>query len=197
VLIAQDLASWGHDRRRAGRGEAVEVLDEGGTQPLIELTKALVARSNECDSCTSIHRGLRAVSSRPSSNRRALLRPLAPTRVASAAARDATLGRRRSVLERIEAIRRSEPDATFRSSFILGYPGETEDDQRALLEFIDAAQLDWPDSSPFRARRAPWPTVSSTSPPRTRPRASSRGQRAPDAITARRRDALVEPGNDC
>ena len=41
VLIAQDLASWGHDRRRAGRGEALEVLDEGGTQPLIELTAAL------------------------------------------------------------------------------------------------------------------------------------------------------------
>ena len=41
VLIAQDLASWGHDRKRAGRGEAVEVLDEGGTQPLIELTNAL------------------------------------------------------------------------------------------------------------------------------------------------------------
>jgi len=43
VLIAQDLASWGHDRRRAGRGEALEVLDEGGTQPLIELTKILAS----------------------------------------------------------------------------------------------------------------------------------------------------------
>lgn len=41
VLIAQDLASWGHDRRRGALGEAVEVLDEGGTQPLIELTRAL------------------------------------------------------------------------------------------------------------------------------------------------------------
>jgi ribosomal protein S12 methylthiotransferase len=46
-------------------------------------------------------------------------------------------------LERIAAIRAAEPDATFRSSFILGYPGETEDDQRRLLEFIEAAQLDW------------------------------------------------------
>jgi ribosomal protein S12 methylthiotransferase len=48
VLIAQDLASWGHDRRRAGRGEALEVLDQGGTQPLIELTRALTTRSIEC-----------------------------------------------------------------------------------------------------------------------------------------------------
>ena len=32
VLIAQDLASWGHDRRRAALGEAVEVLDEGGSR---------------------------------------------------------------------------------------------------------------------------------------------------------------------
>ncbi len=37
VLIAQDLASWGHDRRRGALGEAIEVLDDGGTQPLVEL----------------------------------------------------------------------------------------------------------------------------------------------------------------
>ena len=30
VLIAQDLASWGNDRRRHALGEAVEVLDVGG-----------------------------------------------------------------------------------------------------------------------------------------------------------------------
>ena len=46
-------------------------------------------------------------------------------------------------LERIAAIRAADPDATFRSSFILGYPGETEEDQQNLLEFLEAAQLDW------------------------------------------------------
>jgi len=46
-------------------------------------------------------------------------------------------------LERIAAIRSADSDATFRSSFILGYPGETEEDQRNLLDFIEAAQLDW------------------------------------------------------
>ncbi|MBA2496347.1 MAG: 30S ribosomal protein S12 methylthiotransferase RimO [Acidimicrobiia bacterium] len=46
-------------------------------------------------------------------------------------------------LARIEAIRRAEPDAAFRSNFIVGYPGETEDDHDALLAFVEAAQLDW------------------------------------------------------
>ena len=46
-------------------------------------------------------------------------------------------------LERIATIRRREPDATFRSNFIVGYPGETEADQDQLIDFIEAAQLDW------------------------------------------------------
>ncbi|GJM38033.1 MAG: ribosomal protein S12 methylthiotransferase RimO [Acidimicrobiales bacterium] len=46
-------------------------------------------------------------------------------------------------LERIETIRRREPDAAFRSNFIVGYPGETEDDHDRLLDFVEAAQLDW------------------------------------------------------
>jgi len=62
-------------------------------------------------------------------------------------------------LERIAAIRASEPDATFRSSFILGYPGETEDDQRRLIEFIDAAQLDWAVSLRSLPKRARTPTL--------------------------------------
>ena len=33
--------------------------------------------------------------------------------------------------------------ATFRSSFIVGYPGETETDHDQLLDFIERAQLDW------------------------------------------------------
>jgi ribosomal protein S12 methylthiotransferase len=46
-------------------------------------------------------------------------------------------------LRRIEAIREREPDAAFRSNFIVGYPGETEADHDALLAFVEAAQLDW------------------------------------------------------
>ena len=46
-------------------------------------------------------------------------------------------------LERIEAIRTRRSDAAFRSNFIVGYPGETEDDHDALLAFVQEAQLDW------------------------------------------------------
>lgn len=46
-------------------------------------------------------------------------------------------------LETISYIRGIEPAAVFRSSFIIGYPGETEEDHDALLEFIQQAELDW------------------------------------------------------
>lgn len=46
-------------------------------------------------------------------------------------------------LERIQRIRRLAPDAALRSSFIVGYPGETEEDQDHLLDFIEEARLDW------------------------------------------------------
>ncbi|MDH4278729.1 MAG: 30S ribosomal protein S12 methylthiotransferase RimO [Acidimicrobiia bacterium] len=45
--------------------------------------------------------------------------------------------------ERIEAIRAREPAATFRSNFIVGYPGETEADHDLLLGFVEQARLDW------------------------------------------------------
>ena len=46
-------------------------------------------------------------------------------------------------LRRIEEIRAQAPEAAFRSNFIVGYPGETEDDHDQLLAFVAAAQLDW------------------------------------------------------
>lgn len=46
-------------------------------------------------------------------------------------------------LRRITDIRAREPEAAFRSNFIVGYPGETEDDHDALLDFVEQAQLDW------------------------------------------------------
>ena len=52
-------------------------------------------------------------------------------------------------LEIIEGIRAQEPDATFRSSFIVGFPGETETAHDALLGFLDTARLDWAGFFPF------------------------------------------------
>ena len=45
-------------------------------------------------------------------------------------------------LERIKAWRDTCPDITLRSTFIVGFPGETEDDFDVLLDFIHEAQLD-------------------------------------------------------
>ena len=46
------------------------------------------------------------------------------------------------VLERIQAWRRDVPDLAIRSTFIVGFPGETEDDFEMLLDFIREAKID-------------------------------------------------------
>ena len=45
-------------------------------------------------------------------------------------------------LERIRAWRAICPELTVRSTFIVGFPGETEEDFRFLLEWLDEAKLD-------------------------------------------------------
>jgi ribosomal protein S12 methylthiotransferase len=51
----------------------------------------------------------------------------------------------------IDAIRASEPTAAFRSSFIVGFPGEGEREHDELLAFLQAAELDWAGFFPFSA----------------------------------------------
>ncbi len=46
------------------------------------------------------------------------------------------------VLERLQAWREICPDITVRSSFVVGFPGETEDDFHYLLEWLEQARLD-------------------------------------------------------
>ena len=46
------------------------------------------------------------------------------------------------VLERIAGWRRDCPELTLRSTFIVGFPGETEGDFQLLLDFLREAQLD-------------------------------------------------------
>ncbi|MFP5309067.1 MAG: 30S ribosomal protein S12 methylthiotransferase RimO [Actinomycetes bacterium] len=52
-------------------------------------------------------------------------------------------------LELVTRIRALDPDAVFRSNFILGFPGETEDDVAALVDFLHDARLDWVGLFPF------------------------------------------------
>jgi len=92
----------------------------------------------------------------------------------------------------IEGIRARRPDAAFRSSFIVGFPGETEDDHDALVSFLGAAQLDWAGFFPFSAEDG---TPAAGYPDRVpavlaAERATELGE-AQDAVTRARRDALV------
>jgi ribosomal protein S12 methylthiotransferase len=45
-------------------------------------------------------------------------------------------------LERLQDFRQQCPDLTIRSTFIVGFPGETDADFQQLLDFLTAAQLD-------------------------------------------------------
>ncbi|WP_347329752.1 30S ribosomal protein S12 methylthiotransferase RimO [Marinimicrobium locisalis] len=51
-------------------------------------------------------------------------------------------GQVEKTLERIKSWREQVPDLTIRSTFIVGFPGETEDDFQQLLDFLEEAELD-------------------------------------------------------
>lgn len=51
----------------------------------------------------------------------------------------------------IERIREAAPGAATRSSFIVGYPGETDEDVEGLAAFLEEARLDWAGFFPYSA----------------------------------------------
>jgi ribosomal protein S12 methylthiotransferase len=95
-------------------------------------------------------------------------------------------------LDRIGAIRAREPDAAFRSSFIVGYPGETEADHDLLLAFLEEAQLDWAGFFPFSPEEGTYAAGldGEVPAPLVDERLRELGQ-LQDAVTASRRAALV------
>jgi len=136
VLVAQDLVSWGCDggERRAGRargnlpGLVSAIADKVARVRLLYLypsglTPALVDAIGQ-SGCPYFDLSLQHVS-------RPLLRRMRRP------------GDAESFLRKIGYIRDRYPDAAFRSSFIVGYPGETEEDHDALLSFLAEARLDW------------------------------------------------------
>jgi ribosomal protein S12 methylthiotransferase len=46
-------------------------------------------------------------------------------------------------LKLLERIRKTIPGVSLRTSFIVGFPGETKDDFEELYQFVDAAKIDW------------------------------------------------------
>jgi len=133
VLVAQDLASYGKDRP----GE----LGAGAIVPLVRAVSARVAWT-------------RLLYLYPSDLSDDLIDAICDTGVPyfdlslqhvskPLLRRMRRWGDGERFLRRIADIRHREPDAAFRSNFIVGYPGETEADHDRLLEFVEAAQLDW------------------------------------------------------
>lgn len=130
VLIAQDLASYGRDINR--RGAILELVSEVAKRTArarllylypSDLTDGLI--DTICDTGVPyFDLSLQHVS-------KPLLR------------RMRRWGDGDRFLKRVEDIRRREPQAAFRSNFIVGYPGETEADHDALLRFVEEAQMEW------------------------------------------------------
>jgi ribosomal protein S12 methylthiotransferase len=46
-------------------------------------------------------------------------------------------------LKMLEGVRRTVPGVSIRTSFIVGFPGETEQDFRELCDFVQTAEFDW------------------------------------------------------
>jgi len=46
-------------------------------------------------------------------------------------------------LKTLEKVRAAVPNIALRTSFIVGFPGETAEDHAALMDFVRAAKFDW------------------------------------------------------
>jgi ribosomal protein S12 methylthiotransferase len=189
VLVAQDLASYGRDRSGPGRRTRIA----HGTSPIAALTRAVSSRVERT----------RLLYLYPSGLTDELIETVLATGVPyfdlslQHVSRPLLAGMRRwgdgdRFLRRIGDIRSAEPDATFRSSFILGYPGETERDHDLLLEFLAAAQLDWAGFFPYSREDGTHAAALDEQVPAElaleRLRECAELQ---DAITAAKRDALI------
>jgi ribosomal protein S12 methylthiotransferase len=182
VLVAQDLASYGKDRPSdLGAGSIVDLVNRVARK--VDRTRLLYLYPSDLSDalidaiCSTgvpyFDLSLQHVS-------KPLLR------------RMRRWGDGRRFLDRIDAIRSREPDAAFRSNFIVGYPGETEEDHDQLLDFIERAQLDWCGFFAYSPEDGTYAVDLDGQVPDSlvRERLAELGE-LQDAITARRRDELI------
>ena len=180
VLVAQDLASYGRDQ---GEGERAIV-------PLVEAVADLVDR-------------VRLLYLYPSDLTDRLVATICATGVPyfdlslqhvspPLMRRMRRWGDSERFLERIAHIRCVEPEAALRSNFIVGYPGETEEDHDALLAFVEAANLDWCGFFAFSREEGTHAASldGEVAPGLMAERLHELGE-IQDRITANRRDALI------
>lgn len=136
VLVAQDLASYGKDRGQ--RGAILPLVSEVASR--VERVRLLYLYPSELgdDLVDTICRtGVPYFDLSLQHASKPLLR------------RMRRWGDGERFRRRIATIRDREPEAAFRSSFIVGYPGETEDDHDELLRFVEEAELDWAGFFPY------------------------------------------------
>lgn len=131
VLIAQDLGAFGRD-------------GSVGRRRIVELVEAVSARAD----------WVRLLYLYPSELTDELIELVAASPVpyfdlslqhvsGSLVRRMRRSGDGAAYLGTVERARALNPEAAFRSNFIVGYPGETEADHDHLLAFLEAARLDW------------------------------------------------------
>jgi ribosomal protein S12 methylthiotransferase len=95
-------------------------------------------------------------------------------------------------LDLVAEIRGHEQDATFRSSFIVGFPGETEQDHDELLRFLTDVELDWAGFFPFsREDGTPAATMDGVVPEALMHERLRECADVQDRITQAARDALI------
>ena len=182
VLIAQDLASYGKDRPSE--------LGAGSIVPLVRAVAAKVKRT-------------RLLYLYPSDLSDELIAAILDTGVPyfdlslqhvskTHLRRMRRWGDGERFLKRINDIRALSPDAAFRSNFIVGYPGETEEDHDQLLQFVEDAQLDWCGFFTFSPEEGTHAmTLPDHVPTELMNERIAELREMQDSITAVRRDALI------
>ncbi len=133
VLVAQDLASYGKDRpEELGAGSIVELVNRVASK--VSRTRLLYLYPSDLSDALTDAIFATGVPYFDLSLQHVSRQHLRRMR---------RWGDGTRFLNRIEDIRKREPQAAMRSNFIVGYPGETEEDHDELLAFIEDAQLDW------------------------------------------------------
>ena len=132
-LIAQDLGSFGKDRGGLMLKELLNEITSLRKDFWLRLLYFYPDRFN------------REIFSTIKSDKRILPYFDLPFQHASknVLARMGRLGNKDKYLNLIESIRKYLPDAVIRSTFLVGFPGETDEDFEILKSFQKKAQIDW------------------------------------------------------
>ncbi|MFP5333187.1 MAG: 30S ribosomal protein S12 methylthiotransferase RimO [Acidimicrobiia bacterium] len=149
VLVAQDLAAYGRDLGRVTGGSG-----DGGAPGIVDL----LAHVSDVDGLDRI----RLLYLYPKEIRDSLIEEMASNPVIASyfdlslqhATQRLLRGMRRPgsgdrYRELIDRIRTADPAATLRSSFIVGFPGESDEDVEELAEFLEDVRLDWAGFFPY------------------------------------------------